>query len=137
MALNQMSAIYVSLDAVSMHMCQKVKGKSCSQKARKCIPLGYSEHQKGYRLYNPSRAKVFHSRDIIFNEVSVPRIEKEQKSDGGKCVELETESVTDDFPLPTLKILIQKLLEWRLILKVITQQKSLREEADTSGPLVQ
>ena len=77
---------------------------------------------------------MFHSRDIIFNEVSVPRIEKEQKSDGGKCVELETESVTDDFPLPTLKILIQKLLEWRLILKVITQQKSLREKKLT--PLV-
>ena len=37
-------------------------------KARKCIFLGYGEETKGYRLYNTKKKKVFHSRDVKFNE---------------------------------------------------------------------
>ena len=37
-------------------------------KAKKCIFVGYGDKTKGYRLYNPERGKVFHSRDIKFNE---------------------------------------------------------------------
>lgn len=37
-------------------------------KARKCIMLGYGQETKGYRLYDPIRQKVLHSRDVRFNE---------------------------------------------------------------------
>ena len=37
-------------------------------KARKCILLGSGDSTKGYRLYDFSRKRVIHSRDVIFNE---------------------------------------------------------------------
>ena len=37
-------------------------------KARKCVLLGYGETTKGYRLYDPSKDRVIHSRDVKFNE---------------------------------------------------------------------
>ena len=37
-------------------------------KSKKCILLGYGEETKGYRLYDPEKRKVFHSRDVKFNE---------------------------------------------------------------------
>ena len=37
-------------------------------KARKCILLGYGQVTKGYRLYDPERQKIIHSRDVQFNE---------------------------------------------------------------------
>ena len=46
-------------------------------KTRKCILLGYGAQQKGYRLYDPNRKKVIHSRDVVFNETSVPGVQKE------------------------------------------------------------
>lgn len=39
-------------------------------KPRKCIPLGYGTETKGYRFYDPNRARVFHSRDVQFKESS-------------------------------------------------------------------
>ena len=45
-------------------------------KARKCIFLGYCTESKGYRLYDPVRARVFISCDVIFNE-SGHEVEKE------------------------------------------------------------
>ena len=33
-------------------------------KSRKCV-LGYGAETKGYRLYDPRRAKVFYGRDVF------------------------------------------------------------------------
>ncbi len=38
-------------------------------KARKCILLGSGDNTKGHRLYDFSRKRVVHSRDVIFNEI--------------------------------------------------------------------
>ena len=48
----------------------KDERKKPDSKARKRILLGYGTETKGYRLYNPNRARVFHSRDVQVNESS-------------------------------------------------------------------
>ncbi len=48
----------------------KDERKKLDSEARKCILLGYGNETKGYRLYDPKRARVFHSRDVQFNEFS-------------------------------------------------------------------
>ena len=37
-------------------------------KSRRCVLLGYGTETKGDRLYDPRRAKVFYSRDVLFDE---------------------------------------------------------------------
>lgn len=46
----------------------KDERKKLDSKSRKCIFLGYGETTKGYRLFDVNRSKVFHSRDVQFNE---------------------------------------------------------------------
>ena len=46
----------------------KEERKKLDSKSRKCFLLGYGSTTKGYRLYDPQKRKVFHSRDVIFNE---------------------------------------------------------------------
>jgi hypothetical protein len=38
-------------------------------KAEKCIFIGYSLEQKGYRCFNPSTRKLQVSRNVVFNEM--------------------------------------------------------------------
>ena len=64
-------------------------------KARKCIFLGYGTETKGYRLYNPTQARVLYSRDVLFNELS--RGVKKEPSEQRKTwyVEFDGELVAD------------------------------------------
>ena len=39
-------------------------------KGKKSIFLGYGIGVKGYRLFDTDTSKVFHSRDVIFNEIA-------------------------------------------------------------------
>ena len=59
----------------------KDERRKLDPKARKSILLGYGEETKGYRLYNIERKKIFHSRDVQFNEamrkVQLEPVEKE------------------------------------------------------------
>jgi len=74
--------------------------------------VGYGAETKGYRLYDPERAKVFYSRDVLFNESSHD-IEKEQSDLGEKRYvefnyssddEVPTEdTVTDEATEPVLR----------------------------------
>ena len=72
----------------------KVERRKLDLKARKCIMLGYGAIQKGYRLYDLERMKVIHNRDVIFNEDSMPGVQKESTYE---YVELEVnnEPVTE------------------------------------------
>ena len=46
----------------------KDERKKLDYKSSKCIFLGYGSEVKAYRLYNLEKERVFHSRDVIFNE---------------------------------------------------------------------
>ena len=43
--------------------------KKLEPKAEKCIFIGYSLEQKGYRCYNPVKSEFRVSRDVIFDEM--------------------------------------------------------------------
>jgi hypothetical protein len=47
----------------------KVCNKS-SQKVEKCVFIGYSLEQKGYKCYNLVTHKMRVSRDVVFDEMS-------------------------------------------------------------------
>ena len=49
----------------------KVQRRKLDSKTRRCILLGYGTEQKGYRLFDPQRSKVIHSRDVVFDENSM------------------------------------------------------------------
>ena len=51
-------------------------------KSRKSILLGYGNEIKGYRLYDIESKKIFHARDVIFDET--------------KCMEAQKEILPDD-----------------------------------------
>ena len=44
------------------------KRQKLNPKSEKCILIGYSLEQKGYKCYNPSPRKVRVSRDVVFDK---------------------------------------------------------------------
>ena len=89
MAPSQMWTLFVYLDAVHTPMCLKQRRK-LNPKTRKCVLLGYGTVQKGYCLYDLCQKKVIHSRDVVFDETSMPGIKTETNS-LSEYVELEVE----------------------------------------------
>ena len=81
--------------AVYAHV-PKDERKKLDMKTRKCVLLGYGTEIKGYRLYDPERARVFHSRDVIFNEKE-KGMEKapETMYEGKRYVQIECPSIEE------------------------------------------
>ena len=44
------------------------KRRKLDTKAEKCILVGYSDEQKGYKCYNPRSKQARVSRDVVFDE---------------------------------------------------------------------
>ncbi|KAM2882470.1 hypothetical protein COP2_015447 [Malus domestica] len=64
-------------------------------RAIKCVFMGYSSSQKGYKCYNPHTGKLVVSRDVRFDE-HVPFFNNHSPNSS------QGESLMDIFPLPTL-----------------------------------
>jgi len=47
----------------------KEKRTKLDSKYEKCIFIGYKDHLKGYKLWNPISRKVVYNRDVVFREV--------------------------------------------------------------------
>jgi hypothetical protein len=66
----------------------KEKRKKLDAKAEKCILVGYSDEQKGYKCYNPQNKQACVSRDVMFDETtswylpSIPHPDSNVSSDG-------------------------------------------------------
>ena len=50
-----------------MHVSDE-KRKKLDAKSEKCILVGYSDEQKGYKCYNPRSKQVQVIPDVVFNE---------------------------------------------------------------------
>ena len=50
-----------------MHIPDEKRSK-LDKKSRRCIFIGYPEHSKGYKLYDPGSGKMVRSRNVIFVE---------------------------------------------------------------------
>ena len=64
------------------HISKDERGK-LDMKARKCLLLGYGDTTKGYRLYDPVKDRVIHSRDVRFNEIE--KMDSESDSSVSDC----------------------------------------------------
>ena len=81
----------------------KTKRHKLNSKANKCVMLGFSTQQKGYRLFDLEHRNVIHSRDVIFYKTTMPELEKETID---KYVELklEEEPIAEDCLITTPEI---------------------------------
>ena len=52
-----------------VHVLNELRTK-LDPKAKKCVFIGYSLEQKGYRCYNPITREIRVSRDVVFDEMS-------------------------------------------------------------------
>ena len=64
-------------------------------KAKKSIFLGYGIGIKGYRLFDTDTSKIFHSRDVIFNETASTR-EQGTEVENQPLVEVECKNISSD-----------------------------------------
>ena len=82
----------------------KDERRKMDSKAKRSIFLGYGIGIKGYRLYDTENLKVFHSRDVIFDETKSTDGQKEgqiaREVKNQSVMELEDQNISEDGDSP-------------------------------------
>ena len=65
-------------------------------KAKKSIFLGYGVGVKGYKLFDTDILNIFHSRDVIFNEIASISEQGTKEVENQPLVEVECENISSD-----------------------------------------
>ena len=83
----------------------KDERKKFDPKSRKCLFLGYGDCVKGHRLYDLSRSKVIHSRDVIFNEKKLEGTEVEcnKEIETSKAIGIAPEELAETEPVDAVE----------------------------------
>lgn len=63
----------------------KDEREKLDSKSMKCILLGYGSTTKGYHLYNLDTKRIFHGKDVIFDESKSVIFEKESPCEDSPC----------------------------------------------------
>ena len=105
----------------------KAERRKLDSKTRKCVLLGYGTNQKGYRLYDLGHMKVIHSRDVVFDEASMPGMEKEETTTRYVELEIEEEPVVKETVTPNPP---------DYVTEDIPVDEQLDEESTASNPIV-
>ena len=80
--------------AAYSHISKDERGK-LSPKAQKCIFLSYGDVTKGYRLYDTIKARIIHSRDVVFDETSLGTVGNVAQ-DASRSIDVSTEVESHD-----------------------------------------
>ena len=84
----------------------KDERKKLDAKSKRCIFLGYGANTKGYRLYDPLKKRVCHSRDVVFDENTHGLDElatPEEQSEKMVYLEYDEPTDTENTPEPSLR----------------------------------
>ena len=65
-------------------------------RVKKSIFLGYGIDVKGYRLFDTDTSKVFHARNVIFNETASTSEQRIEEVENQPLVEVECENISSD-----------------------------------------
>ena len=76
----------------------KDERKKLDSKTRKCVFVGYGADVKGYRLFDTTKSKIFHSRDVTFNETTYLKPETKMVS-----IEFSENSPIESSETPNLR----------------------------------
>uniref|UniRef100_A0A2N9FGL6 CCHC-type domain-containing protein n=1 Tax=Fagus sylvatica TaxID=28930 RepID=A0A2N9FGL6_FAGSY len=68
-------------------------------KSKKCIFLGFKKGVKGYKLWDPVAQKVVISRDVVFDEKSMTKAFKEEKSQAAESIMIKNRIAPDQIGL--------------------------------------
>src|SRR4051794_14943607 len=68
-----------------MHVKDSDRSK-LDDKSIECVLLGYSDYNRGYKLYSIKKKKIFYSRDVLFYEKSFKHAGMLKEKDGEREV---------------------------------------------------
>lgn len=78
--------------------------KKLDSKTRECLFLGYANTSKAYRLWYPAQQRIIISRDVIFDEETLPNLDNNRRYDNVSYSNLFPLIVSGALGLPAISV---------------------------------